>query len=114
MIRLPAPPSNRRLPQASRAVLAAALTMAFAWGAQDKPAAPAPAPPQAAKPAEFVGSTTCQGCHGAPHAAGLAAKFPKCGDCHYIAHDLNNWPSAGKQQAAATKKAAAKGKKGKR
>jgi len=35
----------------------------------------------------------CQSCHGMPHPAGLMAKFSKCGDCHNIAHDLNNWPS---------------------
>jgi hypothetical protein len=35
---------------------------------------------------------SCQSCHGVPHPAAMVAKFPKCGDCHYIAHDLNNWP----------------------
>lgn len=35
---------------------------------------------------------TCQDCHGSPHAAGIMAKFTKCGECHGIAHDLNNWP----------------------
>jgi DmsE family decaheme c-type cytochrome len=58
------PSSNRRVPLASLpAVLAAALTATLAWGAQEKPGAPAQPPPQAAKAAEFVGSTTCQGCH---------------------------------------------------
>jgi len=37
---------------------------------------------------------TCTSCHNAPHAAGILQKFPKCSDCHFIAHDLNNWPSA--------------------
>ena len=35
---------------------------------------------------------TCQGCHGAPHWEALMGKFPKCGECHNIAHDLNKWP----------------------
>lgn len=35
----------------------------------------------------------CQDCHGVPHPAGIMAKFPKCGECHKIAHDLNNWPA---------------------
>jgi hypothetical protein len=30
----------------------------------------------------------CQECHGSPHAAGMMAKFPNCGACHGIAHDL--------------------------
>jgi len=34
----------------------------------------------------------CKDCHGAPHAAGIMAKFQKCSDCHNIAHDVNNWP----------------------
>jgi hypothetical protein len=34
----------------------------------------------------------CRGCHGSPHPEGMMAKFPKCGQCHKIAHDLNNWP----------------------
>lgn len=33
----------------------------------------------------------CQDCHGTKHPAGIMAKFAKCGDCHNIAHDLNNW-----------------------
>ncbi len=51
-----------------------AVSLTLAWGAQDKPAAPAtqdkPAETKPAdnkpadnKPAEFVGSTTCQACH---------------------------------------------------
>ncbi len=45
------------------AVVAAVLTITTAaWGAQEKPGAPAETPPDN-KPAEFVGSTTCQGCH---------------------------------------------------
>jgi hypothetical protein len=49
----------------------------------------------------------CQDCHGTPHPAGIMAKFPKCGECHKIAHDLNNWSATGAQEAApkpATKK----------
>ena len=40
---------------------AAAAASAAGWAAQDKTAAPAP--PADNKPPEFVGSTTCQGCH---------------------------------------------------
>jgi hypothetical protein len=36
----------------------------------------------------------CQDCHGSPHPAGIMAKFPKCGECHNIAHDLNNWSAS--------------------
>lgn len=51
------------------AVLALAMTATNGWGAQEKPGAPAqPAAsaetkPADNKPAEYVGSTTCQGCH---------------------------------------------------
>jgi DmsE family decaheme c-type cytochrome len=58
--------SRARFPNGARlAVFAAAATLvapAFA-GAQEKSAAPAQPPAEAAKPAEYVGSTTCQGCH---------------------------------------------------
>lgn len=30
----------------------------------------------------------CQDCHGSPHPAGIMKKFPVCGECHNIAHDL--------------------------
>jgi hypothetical protein len=40
----------------------------------------------------------CQDCHGSPHPAGIMAKFPKCGMCHNIAHDLNNWTAAAPQE----------------
>lgn len=33
---------------------------------------------------------SCTDCHGEPHAAGIHGKFPRCGDCHNTAHDLNN------------------------
>ncbi len=36
----------------------------------------------------------CQDCHGSPHPAGIMRKFTKCGECHNIAHDLNNWTAA--------------------
>src|SRR5581483_9498008 len=60
--------SRRQLPTPMLlAVLAAATTatLTVAWGAQDKPGAPADATQtaQPAKAAERVGSTTCQGCH---------------------------------------------------
>jgi len=32
----------------------------------------------------------CTDCHGLPHGA-MHEKFPTCGQCHNIAHDLNNW-----------------------
>jgi predicted CXXCH cytochrome family protein len=41
----------------------------------------------------------CQDCHGVPHPAGIMAKFPVCGECHKIAHDLNNWPPAASKEA---------------
>lgn len=72
-LRLPTRPSNPLLfPLLLLTMLAAAMTSTPAWGAQDKPGAPAQPPPQQAqapaaptenKPAEYVGSTTCQGCH---------------------------------------------------
>lgn len=42
----------------------------------------------------------CQECHGSPHPAGIMNKFPSCGMCHKVAHDLNNWPVAEKQEKA--------------
>ena len=50
---------------------------------------------------------TCVSCHGTPHPQGILNKFSKCGDCHKIAHDLNNWPKT----AAPAKKTAPKKKK---
>jgi hypothetical protein len=41
----------------------------------------------------------CQDCHGSPHPAGMMARFPKCGACHNIAHDLNHWPETKKTAA---------------
>ena len=40
----------------------------------------------------------CTQCHVKPHPAAIMAKFPKCGECHSIAHDLNSWsePAAAK------------------
>ena len=53
-----------RLPAARGAMLlaVAALFTVTTWGAQDKPAAPAP-PPAATQPAQYVGSQACQMCH---------------------------------------------------
>src|SRR4051812_32063162 len=65
MIRLNLPYNSRRhlaspiLSAASLAVIAITL----AWGAQEQQGAPAPTPAADNKPAEYVGSTTCQGCH---------------------------------------------------
>jgi hypothetical protein len=39
----------------------------------------------------------CVMCHESPHPAGIMKKFPTCGACHYVAHDLNNWPEEKKQ-----------------
>ncbi|HUB31498.1 MAG TPA: DmsE family decaheme c-type cytochrome [Bryobacteraceae bacterium] len=74
--RLPYPFSNRSLPVALLlTLLAVAVPATFAQGApqsqaapstgaaQEKPGAPAPSQVPANKPAEYVGSTTCQGCH---------------------------------------------------
>ena len=43
-------------------LVGAAMLLASSGGAQEKPSAPATPPPDN-KPAEYVGSTTCQGCH---------------------------------------------------
>ncbi|HXX57312.1 MAG TPA: hypothetical protein VEI96_04870 [Thermodesulfovibrionales bacterium] len=51
----------------------------------------------------------CQNCHGSPHPAGIMRKFPSCGECHNIAHDLNNWTAA--QQPGEAPKAAPAPKK---
>jgi hypothetical protein len=45
----------------------------------------------------------CQDCHGEKHPAGIMAKFPRCGECHNIAHDLNNWTPASPPAAEAPK-----------
>lgn len=51
----------------------------------------------------------CQSCHGTPHPAGMLAQFPKCGFCHSIAHDLNNYKATtSPAPAAATSVAPAK------
>jgi hypothetical protein len=36
----------------------------------------------------------CSNCHGTPHPAAMMSKFTSCGECHYTAHDLNNWAAA--------------------
>ncbi len=36
----------------------------------------------------------CQECHRVLHPQSILAKFPKCGMCHYSAHDPNKWPEA--------------------
>ena len=54
----------------------------------------------------------CQSCHGSRHPAAMLAKFPNCGFCHNIAHDLNNFKAAPAPAAAvAAPPAAAKHKK---
>jgi DmsE family decaheme c-type cytochrome len=59
-------PKSATRPQWARLLLIAAAALpaaAIAWGAaQEKAAAPA-TPPAESKPAEYVGSTTCQTCH---------------------------------------------------
>jgi hypothetical protein len=32
---------------------------------------------------------SCEGCHGARHPKDMMARFPQCGECHNIAHDIN-------------------------
>lgn len=32
--------------------------------------------------------TDCRSCHGKPHVEAMHVKFPSCGECHGIAHDL--------------------------
>jgi len=44
-------------------LLTLSVAVCCGWAAQDQPAAQAPAAPEVNKPAEFVGSSTCQGCH---------------------------------------------------
>lgn len=41
----------------------------------------------------------CQSCHGEPHPQLSKVKFPSCGVCHSVAHDLYNFPPAKKPQA---------------
>lgn len=53
----------------------------------------------------------CQDCHAKPHPAGIMAKFPVCGTCHNIAHDLNNWPVSNQQEKQPAKPAKAGKKK---
>jgi DmsE family decaheme c-type cytochrome len=45
------------------AVLVAVITVTFVRGAQEQQGAPAQTPAPDNKPAEYVGSSTCQGCH---------------------------------------------------
>lgn len=62
----------------------------------------------------------CTQCHVKPHPAAIMAKFPKCGECHSIAHDLNRWgdaaaaPAPAKPAAAPAKAAPAKAKPAKK
>lgn len=59
---------------------------------------------------------TCDQCHPQKHPAAIMKKFPKCGTCHSIAHDLNHWSESAapaKEKAAAPAKAAPKKKPGK-
>jgi hypothetical protein len=53
----------------------------------------------------------CQQCHGDKHPASIMKKFPKCGMCHNIAHDLNHWSSEGDAPAKAKAAPAKAGKK---
>ena len=62
----PLPSIPMRPPWAHLQILAVAALFATAiaaGAAQEKAAAPAAAPPADSKPAEYVGSTTCQTCH---------------------------------------------------
>lgn len=43
----------------------------------------------------------CLNCHQPKHPAGMMARFPRCSECHNIAHDLNNFglrPASGPGQ----------------
>jgi DmsE family decaheme c-type cytochrome len=65
MIRLYWPHTSRRRPAAPLllAVLAAVIAITSGRGAQEQQGAPAQTPPPTNKPAEYVTSSTCQGCH---------------------------------------------------
>jgi len=39
-------------------------------------------------PHKHTAILNCEECHPAPHAKGILEKYPKCGQCHGIAHDL--------------------------
>ncbi len=47
---------------------------------------------------------TCDSCHPDKHDPLIKKRFPKCGMCHYIAHDLNNFPESAPGPAGAPKK----------
>jgi hypothetical protein len=42
----------------------------------------------------------CVDCHGRLHPAAILARFPKCGECHHSAHELNHWPEKPVEAAA--------------
>jgi hypothetical protein len=46
----------------------------------------------------------CTACHAGKHNAQILKKFPKCGTCHSVAHDLYGWSDAGGAKAAPVKK----------
>lgn len=48
----------------------------------------------------------CAECHTKQHPTTILQKFPKCGACHNIAHDLNHWSEAPAAAAAKPKPAA--------
>jgi hypothetical protein len=48
----------------------------------------------------------CRDCHGSPHPEDIMARFPVCGRCHSVAHDLNHWTES--QPANALQKSAKK------
>jgi hypothetical protein len=50
----------------------------------------------------------CQNCHGDKHPKAIMEKFPKCSQCHNIAHDLNHWTAPAPAAAAPAKKATKK------
>ncbi len=52
----------------------------------------------------------CRQCHGDKHPAAIMKRFPKCGMCHNIAHDLNHW-GEGPAAPGKAKGAPAKGSK---
>lgn len=56
----------------------------------------------------------CELCHGSKHPESIMKKFPRCGTCHNIAHDLNHWPEGGKVEKVKTPPAPVKAEKKRR
>jgi len=48
-------------------------------------------------------TSACADCHGRLHPAAIMSRFPKCGECHHTAHELNHWPEPQPEIPAAEK-----------